>query len=112
MGWENYMKKTWLILLCCFAACLALGACGREKSPEEPYGIMTPTKALYEGLDLLKAPKQASQSSSDPFSYRIVIDDGSGMQGFVSTYCTSYRAAIAAVMDASSRGGKRLYSGE
>lgn len=98
------MKKTWLILLCCFAACLALGACGREKSPEEPYGIMTPTKALYEGLDLLKAPKQASQSSSDPFSYRIVIDDGSGMQGFVSTYCTSYRAAIAAVMDASSRG--------
>ena len=36
--------------------------------------------------------------------YRIVIDDGSGMLGFTANYCTSYRAAVAAVMDASSRG--------
>ena len=102
------MKKTWLILGCCLAVCLALGACGPGKPPEEPYGIMTPTKTLYEGLDLLKLPQQAVSSDTDSVEYRVVIDDGSGMLGFTANHCTSYRAAIAAVMDASSR-GESLY---
>ena len=92
------MKKTWLILLCCLAACLTLGACGRDPKPDEPYGIMTPTKTLYEGLDLLKLPQQAVSSDTDSVEYRVVIDDGSGMLGFTANHCTSYRAAIAAVL--------------
>ena len=102
------MKKTWLILVCCLLTCLALGACGRVKPPEEPYGMMTPTKTLYEGLDLLKLPQQAESTDTESVDFRVVIDDGSGMLGFTANHCTSYRAAIAAVMDASSR-GESLY---
>ena len=98
------MKRTLPILLCCLVFGIALSACKGETKPTEPLGIMTPTKALYGGLDQLKEPKDEQTPSADTVEYRIVIDDGSGMIGFTANHCTSYRAAIAAVMDASSRG--------
>lgn len=98
------MKKTLPILLCCLVIGLALCACKGVTKPAEPYGIMTPTNALYDGLDQLKEPSDDRAPSADSVDYRIVIDDGSGMLGFISNHCTSYRAAIAAAMDASSRG--------
>ena len=98
------MKKTLPILLCCLVVGFALCACRGETKPAEPYGIMTPTKTLYGGLDQLKETKDEQMPSTNPVDYRIVIDDGSGMLGFISNHCTSYRAAIAAAMDASSRG--------
>lgn len=98
------MKKTLSILLFCLVVGFALCACGGEKKPTEPIGIMEPTRVLYDGLDQLKTEKTGQTTSTESVDYRIVIDDGSGMLGFIANHCTSYRAAIAAAMDASSRG--------
>ena len=59
---------------------------------------MEPTQALYDGLDALKP--QIAEPRTDTLgqeSFRIVVDDGFGMKGFVSFNCQSYRAAIGAV---------------
>jgi len=92
------MKKTLLCVLFCLMGCFFLSACGNPKVPE-PYGILSPTKALYERLDLLTPQATKSQAStSGQVEYCIVVDDGLGMKGFVSPFCMSYRAAITAAM--------------
>ena len=94
------MKKTLLCALFCLMGCFFLSGC-TEKIPE-PYGIMEPTKPLYDGLDLLKPqPQQAQTSTLGQEKYTIVVDDGYGMKGFISTFCLSYRAAIAAATSVS-----------
>ena len=81
--------------------CFFLSGCARGKIPD-PYGIMAPTEALYQGLDLLKPqPQQAQASALGQEKYTIVVDDGLGMKGFISTFCLSYRAAITAATSVS-----------
>lgn len=81
--------------------CFFLSGCVKEKTPE-PYGIMQPTEALYAGLDLINPETQAAESSTaGQETFTIVVDDGLGMKGFISTYCLSYRAAITAATSVS-----------
>ena len=94
------MKKTLLCVLLCLMGCFFLSGC-QGKVPE-PYGIMEPTEALYEGLDLLKPnAAQAQNDAQTQETYTIVVDDGFGMKGFISTFCLSYRAAITAATSVS-----------
>lgn len=95
------MKKTLLCVLACLMGCFFLSSCGGNPIPD-PEGIMEPTEALYTGLDQLKPQETQTQASdSDQKEYCIVVDDGFGMKGFVSSYCLSYRAAIGAVTSVS-----------
>ena len=95
------MKKTLLCVLFCLMGCFFLGGCVPAKIPD-PYGIMEPTAALFSGLDLLKPQaKQAQTSMAGQETYTIVVDDGLGMKGFISPFCMSYRAAIAAATSVS-----------
>lgn len=95
------MKKRLLCALCCLMACFAMSACRQENPPDEPYGIMSPTQALLGELDLLKPHADPSPATADQVDYRVVIDDGSGMKGFVSSYCATYSAVLTAIMDVS-----------
>ena len=95
------MKKTLLCVLICLMGCLLCSACGPTGIPE-PAGIMEPTQALYDGLNKLnpqEVPKKTSTLGQE--QYRIVVDDGLGMKGFISQYCQSYRAALGAVSNVS-----------
>lgn len=95
------MKKTLLCVLICLMGCFLCSACGNPKIPD-PAGIMEPTQALYDGLNKLKVQDvQPKESLLDQTQYCIVVDDGFGMQGFVSQYCQSYRAALDAVSSVS-----------
>ncbi len=102
------MKRTLLCALCGLIACLAMSACAGPTPPGEPCGIIEPTQALYDGLDLLKPHAAQTADAEGKTEYCIVIDDGSGMKGFVSEYCFSYGAVLTAVMDVSI-GGQRTY---
>ena len=91
------MKKTLLCVLICLMGCFLYTACGPVDIPD-PEGIMEPSQALYAGLDSLTP--QETDVRTDKLgqeSFRIVVDDGFGMKGFVSLNCQSYRAAIGAV---------------
>ena len=91
------MKKTLLCVLICLMGCFLYTACGPVEIPD-PEGIMEPSQALYAGLDSLTP--QETDVRTDKLgqeSFRIVVDDGFGMKGFVSLNCQSYRAAIGAV---------------
>jgi len=91
------MKKTLLCVLLCLMGCFFLSGCGIPEL-SEPKNIMQPTQALFDGLDLLNpsgVSKQENRLGQE--RYYIVVDDGLGMKGFVSTYCQSYRAAITAI---------------
>lgn len=102
------MKKTLLCALCGLIACFAMSACSPGAVwPSEPYGIMAPSQALYDGLDMLKPQTQQTAYTGET-EYCIVIDDGSGMKGFVSRFCSSYRAALTTVMNVSI-GGERTF---
>ena len=95
------MKKTLLCVLFCLMGCFFLSACGPVGIPD-PYGIMEPTSALYEGLNLLKpGDAQAQTGTAAEGRYSVIIDDGFGMKGFVHQSCMSYRAAISAVSSVS-----------
>ncbi|MBA4347693.1 MAG: hypothetical protein C0413_02450 [Clostridiales bacterium] len=91
------MKKTLLCALLCLMGCFFLSACVKPPIPP-PKNIMQPTQALFDGLDLLEPqaiPMHENLLGQE--SYYIVVDDGLGMKGFISTHCQSYRAAITAV---------------
>lgn len=91
------MKKTLLCVLLCLMGCFFLSGCVKPKTPE-PKNIMQPTQALYDGLDLLKPQEITAQKDTlGDESYRIIVDDGFGMKGFVATHCQSYRAVITAI---------------
>ena len=95
------MKKTLLCVLICLMGCFLCSACGNPKIPD-PAGIMEPTQALYDGLNKLETQDvQPKEDLLDQAQYCIVVDDGFGMQGFVSQYCQSYRAALDAVSSVS-----------
>ena len=102
------MKKRMLCALCCLMACFAMIACFKKPIPKEPYGIMTPTKALFSGLDLLKPYTDQSSAAEGQTNYRVVIDDGSGMKGFVSSYCTTYSAVLTALMEVTVGGNREF----
>ncbi len=91
------MKKTLLCVLLCLMGCFFLSGCVKPPIPE-PKNIMQPTQALFDGLDSLN-PKGISKQDNQlgQERYYIVVDDGLGMKGFVSTFCQSYRAAITAI---------------
>ncbi len=94
------MKKTLLCVLCSLMACFALSGCEIvKKVPDEPYGIMSPTQALYDALELLKPQVDTTAGKAENIDYCVVIDDGFGMKGFTSQFCSSYSAALSAVMD-------------
>ena len=91
------MKKTLLCVLICLMGCFLCSSCKLPQIPE-PEGIMEPSQALYTGLDSLtpqETDARTDKLGQEPF--RIVVDDGFGMKGFVSLNCQSYRAVIGAV---------------
>lgn len=103
------MKKTLLCVLVCLMGCFFLSGCDFTKIPE-PYGILEPSQALYEGLDQLK-PQGPETKTASPSQerYSIVVDDGFGMKGFVAPFCMSYRAAISAVTSVSISAERACY---
>lgn len=104
------MKKTLLCVLVCLMGCFFLGGCDFTKIPD-PYGIMEPTQELYEGLDQLINPQGPQEKASmlTKERYTIVVDDGNGMKGFVSSFCLSYSAAISAVANVSMSSERACY---
>lgn len=91
------MKKTLLCVLFGLMGCFFLSACGKPPIPD-PENIIQPSQVLFDGLDTLNPTgiaKQQDQLGQE--RYFVVLDDGLGMKGFVSTYCQSYRTAITAI---------------
>lgn len=77
--------------------CFFLSGCVKPKTPE-PKNIMQPTTALLDGLKSLTPEEvKAQEDTLGDESYRIIVDDGFGMKGFVATHCQSYRAVITAI---------------
>lgn len=104
------MKQRVLCVACCLLLLFGLAACGVAE-PEEPVGIINPTQELLLELKKLKPrTTDAEEGTSDDANYCIVIDDGSGMKGFVSDYCTTYSAALSAVMSASMNSARNYYT--
>jgi len=104
------MKKRVLCVACCLLLLLGLTACGAAE-PEEPAGIMNPTRQLLSALEKLKPHAVETEAgTSGDTSYCIVIDDGQGMKGFVSEYCTTYSAVLSAVMSASMNSARSCYT--
>jgi hypothetical protein len=103
------MKKTLLCVLLCLMGCFFLSGCDFTKIPD-PFGIMEPTQALYDGLDQLK-PRGPQEKAQQPAQerYTIIVDDGSGMKGFVSPNCMSYRAVITALTSLSISSERACY---